>query len=907
MASTLVDTKLYVPRPRPDLVARPELTERLERGAARKLILVSAPPGFGKTTLLAEWLASSASAERSVGWLALDQADSEPSTFWAYVVRALQSAVPGIGVNALSLLQAPQPPPVASVLATVLNELAAAPRDVVLVLDDYHAIESAEVQAGMAVLLERLPPQVHVVIATRADPPLPLARMRARSELVEIRAADLRFTPEAADAYLNEVKGLRLAPSQVASLQARTEGWVAALQLAALSMRGGDDVAAFIARFAGDDRYIVDYLVQEVLEGQPEQIRSFLLRTSILDRMTGPLCDAVAGQGGGRATLEMLDRANLFVVPLDDRRQWYRYHHLFADVLRTRLVDEDPDLVSELHRMASTWFEQHGERADAIEHALAGGDFERAADMIELSLPETRRARLETTRRRWLEALPDELFRVRPVLNIGYVGALMARGESHDVEARLRDAEWWVPAPGDAREGQESPSASPIVADEAEFRRLPSAIALYRAAQAHLRDDTPATLAHARRALDLAGEDDHFGRGGAAGFLALAQWHSGELELAHRYWSDTQAHLLQAGHVIDALGCFRPLAEIRIAHGRLREAMGTYERGLRFAADHGPTVLQGTADMHVGAAELLIEFNELDAAAERLRMSSELGEHAGLPRNPYRWHVTMARMREAEGEPDSALALLREAERLYVSEYYPLVRPIQALAARIHLTEGRLAEAMDWVRARGLATDDDVTFLREFEHVTFAHVLVARATATADRKLMRDAVSLLERLWQAAEGGGRQATVVEVLVLLAMAHRALDEDARALGALRRAMALAEPDGYVRTFLAAGAPMVALLEAAEAHGIAPGYARRLLAAGDRPRKQPLEEPLSDRELDVLRLLATDLDGPAIAGELVVALSTVRSHTKSIYAKLGVNSRRAAVRRAQELRLMGRTGR
>ena len=907
MAGTLVDTKLYVPRPRPDLVARPELTERLERGATRKLILVSAPPGFGKTTLLAEWLASSESAERSVGWLALDQADSEPTTFWTYLVRALQSAVPGLGMNALSLLQAPQPPPIGSVLATVLNEMAAAPRDVVLVLDDYHAIDSPEVQAGMTLLLERLAPRVHLVIATRADPALPLARLRARGELVEIRAADLRFTPAAADTYLNEVMGLRLAASEVASLEARTEGWVAALQLAALSVRGRDDVAGFIARFAGDDRYIVDYLVEEVLQRQPAQIQRFLLQTSILDRMTGPLCDALTGHGGGRATLETLDRANVFVVPLDDHRQWYRYHHLFADVLRSRLLDEDPDRVPELHRMASTWFEQNGERSDAIEHALTGGDFDRAADMIELSLPEMRRARLETTRRRWLEALPDELFRVRPVLSLGYVGALMARGESHEIEGRLRDAERWMPTPAEARAGPRAASASPVVADEAEFRRLPGAIALYRAAQAHLRDDTSATLAHARQALELAGEDDHFGRGGAAGFLALAHWHSGELEPAHRYWSDAQADLLQAGHVIDALGCFRPLAEIRAAEGRLRDAVGTYERGLRFAADHGPTVLRGTADMHVGMAELLLEFNELDAVAERLRMSSELGEHAGLPRNPYRWHVTMARIREAEGDPDSALGLLREAERLYVSEYYPLVRPIQALVARIHLTQGRVADAMDWVRARGLETDDDVTFLREFEHVTLARVLMARATATRDRRLMREAVSLLDHLRATAEGGGRQATVVEVLVLLAIAHRVLDDDAAALTALRQAMTLAEPEGYVRTFVAEGAPMTALLEAAIAHGISPQYARRLLAAGHRPRKQPLEEPLSQRELDVLRLLATDLDGPDIAGELVVALSTLRSHTKSIYSKLGVNSRRAAVRRAQELGIMGRTGR
>ena len=895
MASTLVDTKLYVPQPRSDLVARPQLTERLEHGAALKLTLISAPPGFGKTTLLAEWLASSAAADRSVGWLSLDQADNEPSAFWNYLIRALQSAEPGIGANALTLLEAPQPPPLASVLATVLNELTAASRDVVLVLDDYHTIDATEIQAGMTFLLERLPPRAHLVIATRSDPALPLSRLRARGELVEIRAADLRFTPETAEAYLNEVMGLHLGASEVASLEARTEGWIAALQLAALSMRGRDDLAGFIARFAGDDRYIVDYLVEEVLQRQPEQIRSFLLQTSILDRMSGPLCDAITGQGGGRATLEALDRANLFVVPLDDQRQWYRYHHLFADVLRARLLGEEPGRVAELHRLASIWYERNGDRADAIEHALAGGDFERAADMIELAAPEMRRARLELPRRRWLEALPDEVLKVRPVLNVEYVGALMARGEFHDVEGRLRDAERWLDSPAGA-------SGAMVVVDEAALRRLPSSIAMYRAAQAQLRGDVPGTLAQARQAIDLAGEDDHLERGGAAGFLALAHWGSGELEIAFRYWADAQEELLKADHVVDAIGCFRPLAEIRISQGRLRDAMSIYQRGLALAAAHRPKVLRGTADMHVGIGELLLEFNDLDAAAGHLLTGRELGDDVGLPRNPYRWHVAMARIREAEGDTEDALRLLREAERLYVSEYYPLARPIHAVATRIWIAQGRLTEAQDWVRERGLSIEDDLGFLSEFEHVTLARVLMAHSMATGDRPPMRDAVALLDRLRAAAEAGGRQGTVVEVLVLLLIARRALDDDAGALTALRQAMILAEPEGYVRTFVAEGAPMTALLEAAIAHGISPQYARRLLAAGDRQHKQPLEEPLSEREIEVLRLLATDLNGPDIASELVVALSTVRSHTKAIYAKLGVNSRRAAVRRGEELGLL-----
>ena len=390
MAGPLLETKLYVPRRRRGLVARPRLSERLNRGAESKLTLVSAPAGFGKTTLLAEWLAAAPADGRSAAWLSLDQRDNDPALFWTYLIAALQTAAPGVGAGALV---APAVAPAARSKRSsprCSTTSAPSPNDVVLVLDDYHVIDAREVQDGMAFLLEHLPPQLHLVIASRADPALPLARLRARGELVEIRAADLRFTPDEAAAYLNEVMGLALTAQDVAALEGRTEGWIAALQLAALSMQGRDDVAGFIAGFAGDDRYIVDYLVEEVLQRQPEQVRSFLLQTSILDRLSGPLCDAVTGQDGGKAMLEALDRGNLFLVPLDDRRQWYRYHHLFADVLRARLLDEQPDRVPELHRRASDWYEQNGERSEAIRHALAGEDFERAADLVELAIPAMR-------------------------------------------------------------------------------------------------------------------------------------------------------------------------------------------------------------------------------------------------------------------------------------------------------------------------------------------------------------------------------------------------------------------------------------------------------------------------------------------------------------------------------------
>ncbi len=451
-AGPLLETKLYVPRLRRGLVARPRLIERLGRGSESTLTLISAPAGFGKTTLLAEWLAA-APADQSTAWLSLGQADNHPATFWTYLLTALQAVAPGLGANALSLLQGPQPPPIEAILASLLNELGAVPNRVVLVLDDYHVVDASEIQDGMAFLLEHLPPRAHLVIATRADPALPLARLRAGSELVEIRAADLRFTPDEAAAYLNEVMGLDLVARDIAALEGRTEGWIAALQLAALSMQGRDDVAGFIAGFSGDDRYIVDYLFEEVLHRQPEDVRSFLLQTSILGPLSGPLADAVTGGDNGKAMLEALDRGNLFLVPLDDRRQWYRYHHLFGDVLRARLLDERPDEVAELHGRASRWYEENGEPSEAIRHALVARDFERAADMIERAIPVMRSTRQEAVMLAWLKELPDEVIALRPVLSVHYAGTLLVGGQLEGSDRRLRDAEQWLDAAAAAPEG----------------------------------------------------------------------------------------------------------------------------------------------------------------------------------------------------------------------------------------------------------------------------------------------------------------------------------------------------------------------------------------------------------------------------------------------------------------------
>lgn len=896
MAGPLVDTKLHAPGPRANAVVRPRLAARIRRGTQSKLTLVSAPAGFGKTYLLAEHV-SAAGADRHVVWLSLDASDNETTTFWHHFVASLRTVEAGVGALVPRVADERRNPGEAA-LATLVNELGATSKTIDIVLDDYHVIETAEIHADLTYLLERLPPNVHLLIGTRADPPLPLARLRARGELVEIRAADLRFTPEEARAYLNGAMGLELAPGDVATLAEQTEGWIAALQLAALSIEGHADVAGFIADFAGNDRYIFDYLLEEVLQRQPEDVRHFLRRTCFLDRLSGPLCDAVTGETGSGAMLNRLERSNLFVAPLDSRRHWFRYHHLFADVLQTLFAAELSDELPVLHRRASDWFANHEAPADAINHALAANDVERAAELIERAIPTMRQSRQEATLRAWLEALPGDVVRARPVLGVGLVGVLMSIGVFDGIEGRLADAERAIAAvnAGD-------PAAT--VVDREQLPALPGAIELYRSALAQVRGDIPAVITHARRSIDLAPENAHLVRGGAYGLLGIAYWTQGELESAAQAWTDCRQGLGKAGHVADIFGASIALADINMTLGRLRAAARVHEDALQLSSAQRGYALRGTADAHVGLGELHRLSGDLELAGQHLVRSQELGEVAGLPQFPYRWRVAMAHLREVAGDPEGALDLLDEAERVYVPDFFPRVRPIAARKARILIRQGRLAEAAHWQAEAGVAVGDDLTYLREFEHITLARLLLARGDGARDA-----AIGLLGRLFEAAEAGGRLASITEIAVLEALAHRAGGDVDAALVPLERALTLAAPEGFIQVFLDEGEPMAMLLKVAARRGSS--HARTLVTAfaetpgangAARPHPE-LVEALSDRESDVLRLLRSDLDGPDIARALSVSLNTMRTHTKNIYEKLGVNNRRAAVRRAEELDLLRR---
>ena len=916
MQPPLLVTKLFVPPSRANIVLRTRLVERLSEGVQAKLTLISAPAGFGKTTLLSEWVGG---CGRPAAWISLDEGDNDLSRFLLYLIAALQTIAPNIGAEALAMLASPQPPQSESILTTLLNDIATIPGSFLLVLDDYHVIDSQPVDQALVFLLDHLPPRMHLVVATREDPSLPLARLRARAQLTELRAADLRFTPDEAGAFLNQMMSLNLTAEGIAALEMRTEGWIAGLQLAALSLQGRKDTASFIEAFTGSHRFVLDYLVDEVLRRQPELIRSFLLQTAILDRFCAPLCNAVTMREDGQEMLDGLERGNLFLIPLDDQRLWYRYHHLFADALQVFWREAQAGETVGLHQRASAWYEGNGLRSEAIRHALIAKDFESAAGLIELAWPAAEEGRIRPADwLGWVKMLPEALVYARPVLNVGYAYALLGRGEMEAAEARLKAAEECF-APADSVKVQMGiPSIEMVVVDKVQYKSLPAAIAIGRAYIAQSYGNLADTVRYASRALEFP-EADPFRHSQAAMLLGMTYWASGDLQAAGRVFSEYTKKLRIAGNIPDAISTTVVLADIRLALGRLQEAIRIIQQMVQFVLDQGEPISPDSADLYRALGELHLEQGNLEAAEQNFERSKELGEKAELPVWRYRWWIAQARLNRARGDLDGTLASLNEAERLYIRTPLPDSRSLPALKARIWVAQGRLSDAQAWAHETGLSVDDDLGYLREFEHITLARILIAQYRDEPKQGSIHAATRLLERLLKAAEEGGRLGSVIEILVLQALAHQAQGSLPSALTSLERALTLAEPEGYVRIFVDEGKPLETLLRDAIKHGIVPKYAGQLLRGFGRlesqtprtlpliqpvvqPSKSMLVEPLSQRELAVLRLLRSDLSGPEIARELIVSLSTLRTHSQNIYAKLGVNNRRAAVRRAEELDLL-----
>lgn len=909
----LLATKLYVPRVRTALVPRPRLTRRLDEGMERRLVLISAPAGFGKSTLLAEWaqLKSQASPPFPIAWLSLDAGDNDPQRFWTYLVAALNKVRPGTGQDLLALLRAPQPPPIDALLAELLNEIAAIPGDLALVLDDYHTITAQAIHDALAFLLEHLPPQMHLVIAGRTDPPLPLALLRSRGQSIELGAADLRFTADEAAAFLNRAAGTALSPSDIAALEARTEGWAAGLQLAALSMQGVDDVSGFIRGFGGGHRYVFDYLAQEVLARQPESVQAFLLQTAILDRLCGPLCDAVmglppaAGRGHGQATLEHLEQANLFIVPLDHERHWYRYHHLFAEFLRGHLAQTQPGAAPTLHRRAAAWFAEHGLTSDAVGHALAAGDLEMAADLVEQAAKEMFARSELITLRGWLEALPIDAM-ARPRLAMVQAWVTIATTPQQSVAALLDGVERGVQAkPGDDVRGALAEVAILRAVGAMNQGRFEECIALCRQAQAGLAGAEEGLF---NSAIAL--------RGTAAFNLGVAYEFTGDLPAASQALAEAVDLSRQAGNLHLAPMALSRLANLQVIQGQLRRAGETYRLAMRLAEEMSKRPSPMAGQVFTGYGDLLREQNELDAAERYLVQGIELGRQWRSADALTGGYIGLARVRQAKGDPGGALQALDELAALSPGAEMPWTRPlVEVCRVRLWAAQRRLEPLGRWLASCGLSPADAPHPWREAEYVALARALIALGRGG-------EAAPLLERLCAPAEAGGRMGPAIEMLALHALALRADGQAAAARAALLRALRLAAPEGYVRTFLDEGEPMLdalsELAQGAELEGQSEPaelrqFVEHLLAAartGPRPSSSissssstsSLIEPLSGREIEVLRLVAAGRSNQEIAQALIVSPNTVKTHLKNIYAKLGAASRTQAIARARELGLL-----
>ena len=915
----LLLTKLSVPLPRPSLVSRPRLGERLREGLGCKLTLVSAPAGFGKTTLLSTWIAGS-SSDRSAVWLSLDAADNDVARFWRYFIAAVDQLHPGAGDAALMILRSPQAPPIEAVLTTLLNELADLDADVALILDDYHLIESRPIHEALNFLIEHLPPRFHLVIATRTDPPLPLARLRARDELNELRAADLRFTSEEAAPFFNQVMGFKLSPEEIAELETRTEGWIAGLQMAALAMRDRADIPGFIEAFTGSNRYVLDYLVEEVLNQQPEGVRSFLLETSVLGRMCGPLCEAVTGRPDAQEILERLEHANLFVVPLDDERRWYRYHHLFADVLRQRLRQVRLGLVPELHRRASAWFEWEDLAQETIEHALAAADWQRATRLLVQTVPSLVFRGQFYTALAWLDALPDGIVRAHPTLCVYHAGVLMYTQHLEAAELRLQDAEYGV--------------KTGVSLDEA--RVIRGQVATIRGAIARISGDLALCVTLSRQALDLLPEPEVVPlklRSAAALNASRAYLVSGHVTPAsERSVESVVALVLASGNRYAALSSTTNLARLRVLQGRLRQARSTYEEAMQLVSGPGEMqALVGGPTYYFGMGDLYREWNDLGAAQSHLEQGMELvkGTLTVDADTILLGYLSTARLQQALGDGKRALAALEEFTQLARQRnfFVPLLARGAAAQARVWLAQGDLIAAVRWAETRGLRADDELNYPQEDEYLVFARVLTAQRQEDPAGGPLDDALHLLDRLHSVAEDGGRMGSVIEILSLRALALQKRGDLSEALVTLERALMLAEPEVYVRVFVDEDAPMAVLLSEFlkarrkgprdERHSALLVSVRRLLAAFESPNKStgpsasvghasatdwPLLDPLTGREREVLALIAEGLSNREIANRLFVEVSTVKTYVNGIFRKLGVQSRMQAVSEARALHLI-----
>jgi LuxR family maltose regulon positive regulatory protein len=894
LSTPLLNTKLYIPPVRSDLVARPRLVERLESNIGRKLTLVSAPAGFGKTTLLSEWIHHQ---KRSAAWISLDKGDNDLARFFAYFISAFRIIEDALSEEAMALIESPQLPSIEVILTPLINSITESASHFTLVLDDYHVITNIQVHEAIRFTLDSIPPNMHLVLSSRADPPWPLSRMRARGEMAEIRANDLRFTPEEIAKFINDIMGFDLSPEDLKLLESRTEGWIAGLQMAALSMQGRKDLSSFIKALSGSHRFIMDYLVEEVIDKQSREIQEFLLKTSILGRMNGPLCDFVTGGSDSQETLSYLEQANLFLIPLDEERCWYRYHHLFSGLLRSYQEQYRPGRAPELYLKASKWYEDQGLIADAVEHALVAADLDRVISLVEGNAISMMDHGQLGTLRGWLDALPNELVLSRPWLCLARAWIYVYSGQLHMVEPLLLDAERGLAS----------------VQDKKEMSHIKGHMAVIRAYHAELRGDFEEAIDFAHTAQHSLPKQDLRARCFTLVKLSASLRLTGKLEPAAQAFEEAILVSQELGDSHIAIHVRCDLAGLYFMQGRLREVDRICHEALDLARQH--FVRSGwwmpiTGYVYARMCQLAYERNDLEGARQAAEKGIELSRPSGLPEYLADNYVFQAITLQALGDGEGALATVQEAKTLAkkISPWYKEV--VEPYEAQIRLAQG------DLELARKLVDEED--FIRKneygFEFLTNklvqAQIQVKRCEDCPNE--LDDVHGLLGELLEIAESRGANAFVLKILALQSLAEWMMGKREEAIHFLRRAIILAEPEGYIRPFVNLGSQMGDVLKYAVSKEVYSSYSMELLEAlaaepsiGERQTttaKVLLTEPLSERELQVLRLLNTDLSTPEIAKELVVAVSTVRSHVKSIYSKLDVHGRMEAVDRAKEMGLI-----
>ncbi len=904
VSETLLQTKLYIPPIRSNLVPRPQLLEQLNQGLqlGHKLTLICAPAGFGKTTLASAWVTA---CDRPAAWLSLDEGDNDPARFLAYFIGALnriEAVETSLGRGTLSMLQAPQQPPIEAILTSLINDIAGISGRIIFVLDDYHNIESSLVDDALAFLLENQPPQLHLVIATRDDPQFPLSRLRARGQLSELRAIDLRFTSSEAGEFLNQAMGLALSAEDIAALESRTEGWIAGLQLAAISMQGRQDTSTFIKSFTGSHRFVLDYLLEEVLEQQSDRIQDFLLQTAVLDRLTGPLCDALTGQEDGREMLDLLERANLFIVPLDEERRWYRYHHLFADLLRQRLRQTKFAQIPLLQIRASVWYEKNRFADEAIQYALRAEDFERAVHLIEEHSDPIWRQGEHIKLRRWLASLPIELVYAKPQLAIFHAEGQFVSGQQEAAEQSLLAAEQML---------DQIPAA--------DRGNLAGRAAATRAFLAFYQGDMPGIIRHSREALDSLPENDAAWRSSAANAIGDAHIIKGDMAAAQQVQTVSLEASKAMGNIYMTLVASMKLAITLRHQGHLQQAVDICRQQLQLAEENGlsQTVVAGWLLAIWG--EVLAETNDLETALQLANRGVDLTMRGGRAADVAMlgWsYICLTRVLFSTGNTAGAGETVQTIENIALETDFPpwITRMIAAWQARIWLAQGRLETACQWVDENGFDTPgasgqlQEVDFFLMFDYLVLSRILIAQ-------ERLDEAAGLLTQLLEVTRAQGQTAREIEILLLQTLTFQAAGKTDRALSALEDALTLAEPAGFMRTFVDEGPPLAHLLQKATAQGIAPNYASRLLSA--LPTEQggikeniaaihiphsTLMEPLSEREREVLQLIAEGLTNREIADRLYLSPNTVKVHSRNIYGKLDVHNRTQAIARARALGIL-----